>query len=183
MYGYSKQLLDIWSIKNGYTHTLVGLKFFNVFGPNEYHKDDMRSVVHKAFGQIQATGRVSLFKSHRPDYSDGEQVRDFVYVKDVVEVMAWFLEHPKVNGIYNVGTGRCRTWNDLAQSVFSALDKHVGIDYIPMPETLRDRYQYRTEAKIEKLKLAGCPVVFRTLEDAVSDYVRNYLLKSDPYLE
>jgi ADP-L-glycero-D-manno-heptose 6-epimerase len=183
MYGYSKQLLDVWSIKNGYTANLVGLKFFNVFGPNEYHKDDMRSVVHKAFGQIQSTGRVSLFKSHRPEYRDGEQVRDFVYVKDVTEVMAWFLEHPKVNGIFNVGTGRARTWKDLAQAVFTAMDKPVQIDYIPMPEHLRDRYQYRTEADISKLKQSGCPVAFRSLEDAVGDYVRHYLLKGDPYLE
>ncbi|NTV52169.1 MAG: NAD-dependent epimerase/dehydratase family protein, partial [Candidatus Firestonebacteria bacterium] len=109
--------------------------------------------------------------------------RDFVYVKDVVEVMAWFLEHPKVNGIYNVGTGRARTWKDLVQAVFAAVDQPAQIDYIPMPEALRDRYQYRTEADIEKLKRAGCPVVFRPLEDAVSDYVRNYLLKGDPYLE
>lgn len=183
MYGYSKQLVDRWAIRTGAVKSMAGLKFFNVYGPNEYHKGDMRSVVHKAFGQVRETGAVKLFRSYRPDYPDGEQVRDFVYVKDAVEVMAWLLDHPKVNGIYNVGTGRARTWNDLARAVFAALGKPPKIEYVEMPEPLRDRYQYRTEADIGKLKAAGYTTPFHTLEDGVKDYVQNYLGKDDPYLE
>ncbi len=183
MYGYSKQLLDLWALKNNYTKNMVGLKFFNVFGPNEYHKDDMRSVVHKAFGQIQMQGRVKLFKSYKPEYADGEQVRDFVYVKDVTAAIAWLLAHPKVNGIFNIGTGQARTWKDLVHAVFSALNQTPAIDFIEMPETLRDRYQYRTEADISKLRAAGYTGAFRSLEAAVKDYVQGYLLKDDPTLE
>jgi ADP-L-glycero-D-manno-heptose 6-epimerase len=183
MYGYSKQLLDVWALKNGYAKNMAGLKFFNVFGPNEYHKGDMRSVVHKAFGQIQAAGKVQLFKSCRQEYADGEQVRDFVYVKDVTEVMGWLLEHPKVNGIFNVGTGQARTWKDLVNAVFTAMNRPKKIEFIEMPEILRDRYQYRTEADIQKLKNAGYAGTFMPLEDAVRDYVQNYLMREDAYLE
>jgi ADP-L-glycero-D-manno-heptose 6-epimerase len=183
MYGYSKQLVDLWAIRTGAAKSMAGLKFFNVYGPNEYHKGDMRSVVHKAFGQVRETGAVKLFRSYRPDYPDGEQVRDFVYVKDAVSVMVWLLEHPKVNGIFNVGTGRARTWNDLARAVFTALGKPPKLTYVEMPEILRDRYQYRTEADISKLKAAGYATPFHTLEDGVKDYVQNYLMKDDPYLE
>lgn len=182
MYGYSKHLFDLWALQTQAIKHYVGLKFFNVFGPNEYHKDDMRSVVHKAFEQVQATGQVKLFKSYRPEYKDGEQVRDFVYVKDVVEVMYWFLRNPKVNGVFNVGTGQARTWNDLVRAVFAALGKTPKIEYIEMPEHLRDRYQYRTQASIEKLKLTGCPVAFRSLEDGVKEYVQQYLTQADPTL-
>jgi ADP-L-glycero-D-manno-heptose 6-epimerase len=183
MYGYSKQLFDLWAIRTGAAQRIAGLKFFNVYGPNEYHKGDMRSVVHKAFGQVLDTGAVSLFKSHRPEYRDGEQVRDFVYVKDAVAVMAWLLANPKVNGIFNVGTGTARTWNALVQSVYAAMGRPPRIDYIEMPEALRDRYQYRTEADIRRLQQAGYPEAFHTLEDGVRDYVQNYLMKEDPYLE
>lgn len=182
MYGYSKQLLDIWALKSGAIQHMVGLKFFNVYGPNEYHKEDMRSVIHKAFGQIQEQGSVRLFKSYRPEYQDGEQVRDFVYVKDVVDVLWWFVNNPVVNGLYNVGTGCARTWQDLAYAVFTALARDARIEFIEMPETLRDRYQYRTEANINKLKKAGYPGEFHSLEDGIRDYVQNYLMKDDPYL-
>lgn len=182
MYGYSKQLFDLWALRQGAVSRLAGLKFFNVYGPNEYHKDDMRSVVHKAFGQILDTGRVSLFKSYRPDYRDGEQVRDFVYVKDVVDVIDWLRLHPDKNGIFNVGTGQARTWIDLAKAVFSALERPPEIDFVEMPEHLRDRYQYRTQASIEKLRAAGYAAPFCSLEDGVGDYVRNYLMKADPTL-
>lgn len=182
MYGYSKQLFDLWAIRTGAAKTIAGLKFFNVYGPNEYHKGDMRSVIHKAFGQIRDTGQVKLFKSYRPEYRDGEQVRDFVYVKDAVEVLAWLLEHPKTGGIFNVGTGQARTWNDLVQAVFSALNREPRIEYIEMPQELRDRYQYRTEADIGKLRAAGYDRPFQTLEAGVADYVKNYLAQPDPYL-
>jgi len=182
MYGYSKQLFDLWALRQGAVSRLAGLKFFNVYGPNEYHKDDMRSVVHKAFGQILDTGRVSLFKSYRSDYRDGEQVRDFVYVKDVVDVIDWLRLHPDKNGIFNVGTGQARTWIDLAKAVFSALERPPEIDFVEMPEHLRDRYQYRTQASIEKLRAAGYAASFCSLEEGVGDYVRNYLMKADPTL-
>ena len=182
MYGYSKHCFDLWALRNGYTAQIAGLKFFNVFGPNEYHKGDMRSVVHKAFEQIRDRGRVELFKSYRPDYADGEQVRDFVYVKDAVEVLWWLINHPDVNGIYNVGTGRARTWNDLVSAVFAAMDRPRNITYIEMPEALRDRYQYRTEADTGKLRSAGFNAPFSPLEEAVRDYVQGYLTQDDPYL-
>ncbi|MCD4813104.1 ADP-glyceromanno-heptose 6-epimerase [bacterium] len=182
MYGYSKHLLDLWALKSGAARQMAGLKFFNVFGPNEYHKEDMRSVVHKAFGQIKETGKVGLFKSYKPEYNDGEQVRDFVYVKDVVEVMWWLLNNPTTNGIFNVGTGKARTWKDLVYAVFTAMAQEPKIEFIEMPENLRDRYQYRTEAAIDKLIGAGYPGSFMSLENAVADYVQNYLMKDDPHL-
>ncbi|HQJ31043.1 MAG TPA: ADP-glyceromanno-heptose 6-epimerase, partial [Syntrophales bacterium] len=151
MYGYSKQVFDLWVRKRGLEKSVTGLKFFNVFGPNEYHKGEMRSVVHKAFGQIREAGRVGLFKSYRPDYPDGGQRRDFVYVKDCVEVLWWLLRNGDVNGIFNVGTGKSRTWNDLMRAVFQALALPVRIDYIDMPPGLEEQYQYFTEAKMDKL--------------------------------
>ena len=181
MYGYSKQLFDVWSLKYGLAGRIASLKFFNVFGPNEYHKGDMMSVVCKAHAQIRETGRLKLFKSYLDDYPDGGQMRDFVYVKDCVEVMVWLLEHTEVNGIFNVGTGKARTWNDLAGAVFAAMGKEAAIDYIEMPEQLRGKYQYFTQAEMDKLKKAGCPVEFSSLEDSVADYVR-HLEKDDPYL-
>jgi len=181
MYGYSKQLFDIWSLKYGMADKIASLKFFNVFGPNEYHKDDMMSVVCKAHTQIAETGRLKLFKSYREDYPDGGQKRDFVYVKDCVDVMVWLLEHTEVNGIFNVGTGKARTWNDLAAAVFAAMGRDTAVDYIDMPEALRGKYQYFTQADMAKLKAAGCPVEFMSLEDAVADYVQ-HLEKDDPYL-
>lgn len=181
MYGYSKQMFDLWLKRQGLLDQVVGLKYFNVFGPNEYHKGDMRSFVHKAFEQIRDTGKVKLFKSHRPDYSDGQQQRDFIYVKDAVEMTLFFAEHPEANGIYNIGTGRARSWNDLARAVFDAMGKEVRIDYIPMPESLQPKYQYFTQADISKLRAAGCKTPITPLEEAVREYVQDYLLK-DRYL-
>lgn len=182
MYGYSKQIFDLGVLKNGLDTKTVGVKFFNVFGPNEYHKDDMRSVVHKSWGQIRETGKVRLFKSHRPDYSDGGQLRDFVYVKDCVDALWWFLNHSEVNGIYNLGTGKARSWNDLVTAVFSALSREPDIEYIDMPESIRGQYQYFTEARMEKLQSAGYTAAAMSLEEAVRDYVVNYLERQDQYL-
>jgi ADP-L-glycero-D-manno-heptose 6-epimerase len=177
MYGYSKQLFDLWILRGGFEKHVTGLKFFNVYGPNEYHKGEMRSVIHKSFGQIVEKGKVSLFKSHRPEYTDGGQKRDFVYVKDCVEVMRWLLEHRTVTGIFNLGTGRSRTWNDLVTAVFSAMHRTPEIEYIPMPDSLQAHYQYFTEARMEKLKTTGCDMRFSSLEEGVADYVEGYLLK------
>jgi len=182
MYGYSKQIFDLWVLKNSLEKKIAGIKFFNVFGPNEYHKGDMSSVIFKAFHQIKETGRVKLFKSYKKDYKDGGQMRDFVYVKDCVNAMWWLLKNQKANGIFNLGTGEARTWNDLIRAVFTAMKKKTNIEYIAMPEALRNQYQYFTEAEMIKLKKAGCPVRFATLEDSVRDYVVNYLQKSDPHL-
>ena len=182
MYGYSKHLFDIWARRHRLLERLVSLKFFNVFGPNEYHKGDMRSVVVKAFAQVRERGTIRLFKSYRDDYEDGGQKRDFVYVKDCAGIICRLLENPAVNGIYNVGTGRARTWNDLALAVFSAMDISPRIEYIDMPEMLRDRYQYFTEAEMARLSGTGCPVAMTGLEAAVADYVNNYLQAADPYL-
>ncbi len=183
MYGYSKQLFDLWALRTGALRRIVGLKFFNVFGPNEYHKDDMASVASKAHGQIQETGRVRLFRSYRDDFDDGGQQRDFVYVKDCVDVIWWLLEQPQVTGLFNVGTGAARSWNDLAHSVFAAMGRPAEIDYIEMPEALRGRYQYFTQAETSALRAAGCPVDFEPLEASVRDYVRNYLETDDPFLD
>jgi ADP-L-glycero-D-manno-heptose 6-epimerase len=183
MYGYSKHLFDLWAQKKGLLDKIVGLKFFNVFGPNEYHKGDMKSVIAKAYSQIKDTGKLKLFKSYRPEYGDGEQKRDFIYVKDCVRVMAWFLENKEVNGIFNLGTGKARTWNELARAVFEAMHQKPNIEYIEMPENIRDKYQYFTEAKMDKLKRTGCPCDFMSLEEAVKDYIQKYLSQDDPYLK
>ncbi len=182
MYGYSKQLFDLRVLREGLQDRVAGIKFFNVFGPNEYHKGDMTSVVFKAFHQIRETGKVRLFKSYRPEYGDGGQKRDFVYVKDCVEALWWLLNHREANGIFNLGTGQARTWNDLIRAVYAALSLPPAIDYIEMPEAIRGQYQYFTEARMDKLRAAGCPVAFSPLEDAVGDYVKNHLLTADPYL-
>jgi len=183
MYGYSKHLFDLWAIKNEIIDKIVGLKFFNVFGPNEYHKDDMTSVVFKAYHQILETGKVRLFKSHRSDFSDGGQSRDFVYVKDCLKVMHWLMENPQVNGIYNIGTGQARSFFDLAAATFAAMDKAPNIEYFPMPEHLQGKYQYFTQADMTKLQQAGCPVNFGSLEENVKDYVQNHLMQPVPYLQ
>ncbi len=181
-YGHSKQAFDLWALQQQLLDKITGIKFFNVFGPNEYHKGDMMSLVAKAYRQIQGTGKVRLFKSYRSDYGDGEQVRDFIYIKDCTAVLAWLLEHPTVHGLFNLGTGKARSWNDLATAIFSALGKPVRIEYIDMPETIRDAYQYHTEATMDKLRRAGCQLLFHSLEDAVKDYVQNYLHTATPYL-
>lgn len=182
MYGYSKQLFDLWAQREGVLGSLASLKFFNVFGPNEYHKGDMMSVICKAHTQIGQTGKLKLFKSYHPDYPDGGQMRDFVYVKDCVDVMWWLLTHPEVGGVFNVGTGQARTWNDLARSVFAAMGLPEAIEYIDMPEHLRGKYQYFTQAEMTKLAATGCPVQFTSLEDAAKDYVQGYLAREERYL-
>ncbi len=177
MYGYSKQLFDLWAKKNDVLNKIVGIKYFNVYGPNEYHKADMMSVVHKAYEQIRDTGSVKLFKSLHPDYKDGEQMRDFIYVKDAVDMTLYFLENRDKNGLFNVGTSESRTWNDLVTSIFKAMDKPVNIEYIEMPEILRGKYQYYTKADISKLREIGYDKPISSLEDGVTDYVKNYLMK------
>jgi ADP-L-glycero-D-manno-heptose 6-epimerase len=176
MYGYSKQMFDMWILKNRLQDLVVGLKYFNVYGPREEHKDEQRSVVSKAYRQIQETGKVRLFKSYRPEYADGEQVRDFVYVKDAVEVTLAFHADLAISGIFNCGTGSARTWNDLVKAVFAALDRKPHIQYIDMPESIRDQYQYHTEADMGKLREAGYDKPFTSLEDGIRDYVQNYLV-------
>lgn len=172
MYGYSKHMFDLWAWKRGLLDRIAGLKFFNVYGPGESHKGDMRSVVHKAYSQILADGKVRLFKSYKPEYRDGEQRRDFLYVKDAAEVVRFLLENPELGGLFNCGSGQARTWNDLARAVFAALGREPAIEYIEMPEALRDRYQYRTEADTTRLRAAGYATPFSSLEDGVAEYVR-----------
>ena len=175
MYGYSKQLFDLKARREGWLSQIAGLKFFNVYGPNEYQKGDMASVVFKAFNQIKETGQVKLFKSHRDDFEDGQQLRDFVYVKDVLDVIWFLLESRKVNGLFNVGSGKARSFKDLVGATFKAMNKQVNIEYIDMPQAIRDRYQYFTEANIAKLKKTGFNQPTTSLEDGITDYVQNYL--------
>lgn len=179
MYGYSKHLFDLWARRSGLLDHIVGLKYFNVFGPNEYHKGPMRSFVLKAYEQIRDRGRVGLFKSYRPDYGDGEQRRDFLYVKDAVAMTLFFLDRPDLVGLYNIGTGRARSWNDLVMAVFAAMDRPAAIDYIDMPEEIRGQYQYFTEADMTKLRDTGYDEPTTELETAVADYVREYLATDD----
>jgi len=182
-YAFSKWLSDTEAIREGWTEKIVSLRFFNVFGPNEYHKGRMASVPFHSTHQIRETGQIKLFQSHKEGYADGEQERDFVYVKDVCAVVLWFLDHAGANGIYNVGTGKARTFNDLARAIFRALGKTPQIVYIPTPENIRAAYQYHTEADLTRLRGAGCDVPFTSLEEAVQDYVGNYLQnETNPYL-
>ncbi|MCG3175666.1 MAG: ADP-L-glycero-D-manno-heptose-6-epimerase [Candidatus Omnitrophica bacterium] len=181
-YGRSKLDFDRWVLDHGHENRLTGLRFFNVYGPNEYHKDTMRSLVNKGYEQVRDTGRLRLFKSYRPEYPDGGQRRDFVYVKDVVEAMWWLYRNPGVKGIYNIGAGRAQSWNELAAALFTAMDRPLNVEYIDMPESIRGQYQYFTMADMTKLRKAGCTTDFRPVEGGVSDYVRNYLSKPDPYL-
>ncbi|NCO66950.1 MAG: ADP-glyceromanno-heptose 6-epimerase [Nitrospirae bacterium CG_4_10_14_3_um_filter_44_29] len=171
-YGYSKHLFDLWAFKNNLLDKIVGLKYFNVFGPNEWHKGEMRSMVLKAYEQVKKNGKVRLFKSYRKDYVDGEQLRDFIYVRDAVDMTLYFWEQPEINGIFNIGTGNPRTWNALAKAVFSALGREPSIEYINMPEDVRDRYQYFTKADISKLRLSGYEKETASLDDAVRDYIK-----------
>ena len=182
MYGYSKHLVDLWLYRIGMNEEVVGLKFFNVFGPNEYHKNDMRSVIHKSYGQIIETGKVNLFKSYKREYKDGEQMRDFIYVKDAVDMTLHFLENRETTGLFNIGTGNARTWVDLVSAVFNAMDKPISIEFIEMPENLKEKYQYFTQANIDKIRNAGYTKPISSLEDSVIDYVQNYLMKN-AYLE
>jgi ADP-L-glycero-D-manno-heptose 6-epimerase len=175
VYGYSKHLFDQYAARNGMFSSIVGLKYFNVFGPNEDHKGDMRSLVNKAFEQINTSGALKLFKSHHPDYDDGEFGRDFVYVKDAVEMTLHFMGS-NTGGLFNVGSGRMNTWNSLAKAIFNALDMPLNVEYVEMPEHLRDRYQYHTEADLTRIRDTGYAEGTSPLDAAVSDYVRNYLI-------
>jgi ADP-L-glycero-D-manno-heptose 6-epimerase len=177
MYGYSKHLFDLHARRLGWLDRIVGVKYFNVFGPNEDHKADMRSVVAKANVQIRETGRVSLFKSYDPKYPDGSQMRDFLYVKDAVEMTLHFAERgSSAGGLFNVGSGEANTWLTLADGIFSALGREPVVEFVDMPETLRAKYQYFTKADISKLRASGYDRPVTPLSDAVADYVRNYLV-------
>jgi len=176
MYGYSKQLFDVWALRQGILDRIAGIKYFNVYGPNEQHKGEMRSLVLKAYEQIGATGTLRLFKSHRPEYGDGEQLRDFIYVKDAAAMTLHFLHNRGAGGIYNVGGGTTVSWNRLARAVFSAMERPVNIEYIDMPESIRDTYQYLTCAETAKIRAAGYERAVIPVEEAVSDYIRNYLI-------
>ena len=180
MYGYSKQLFDLWVLNNGLGNDVTGLKFFNVFGPNEYHKGDMMSVICKTFPKVRKEGKIKLFQSYRDDYADGEQKRDFIYVKDTTEVMWHLFCNPKKTGIFNLGTGKAHSWNEVAGAMFKALGKETNIEYIEMPESLRPRYQYFTQADMSKLKNTGYDHEFMKLEDSVADYIS--YLKEGKYL-
>ncbi|MES2524217.1 MAG: ADP-glyceromanno-heptose 6-epimerase [Gemmatimonadota bacterium] len=175
-YGYSKQLFDQHALAHGLLGDIVGLKFFNVFGPNEAHKGEMRSLVHKAYEQIRDTGRVGLFKSYHPDYRDGEQRRDFVYVKDVAAMTLHLASQPAASGLYNIGSGIAHTWLDLTGALFAALGKAPSIDFIEMPEVMRGRYQYFTQADITRARTAGFAAEMTPLSDAIADYVTGYLV-------
>ena len=177
LYGWSKQKFDVWALGQGLLNRIVGLKYFNVFGPGEDHKGEMRSVVHKAHTQILDSGRLQLFRSHRPGFGDGEQDRDFVYVEDAARVTLFFHDHPEIGGLFNCGTGKARTWLALARAIFTAMDREPAIDFIDMPPALRDKYQYHTQAETAKLRATGCPVPATPLEDAVFRYVRGWLAK------
>lgn len=177
MYGYSKHLFDLWAKREEILDEIVGIKYFNVFGPNEYHKNYMRSVIHKAYGQIKETGKVQLFKSYDKKYKDGKQMRDFIYVKDAVNMTLHFLENQDKNGLYNVGNGKARTWVDLVKAIFKSMNIEPNIEFIDMPEELKGKYQYFTEANIKKLKSAGYKHKINSLEDSIEDYVKEYLMK------
>ena len=176
MYGYSKQMFDLYAAQRGILGKIAGVKFFNIFGPNEDHKGDMRSLVNKAYGQIAETGEIRLFKSYRPEYADGEQRRDFLYVKDAVNMTLHLAANESANGLFNVGSGDANTWVDLANAVFAALGKPANIRFIDMPEDLRARYQYFTQADIGRVRESGYATPITPLADAVGDYVKNYLV-------
>ena len=178
-YGYSKQLFDLW-VKHqatAYPAQYVGLKFFNVYGPNEYFKGDMASMVFHGFRQIKDTGKIRLFKSCNPEYKDGGQLRDFIYVKDICSIILWLLNTPCVNGLFNVGTGQSRSFQELSEAIFEALNLPPEIVYIDMPESLKERYQYYTKAEMNKLRQAGYRDEFYPLRDGVRDYVQGFLRK------
>jgi ADP-L-glycero-D-manno-heptose 6-epimerase len=181
-YGFSKHLFDCWAATEGILEVAAGVKLFNVYGPNEYHKGRMASLVWQGFLQIRSTGRIRLFKSTDPRYGDGEQKRDFVYVKDVVEVLWKFLQHPNLVGLYNVGTGQARSWNELAHALFAALQLPPQIEYIDMPEELRPQYQNFTQADITKLQSSPAAHTFTPLEEGVREYVQDFLLSGRLYL-
>jgi ADP-L-glycero-D-manno-heptose 6-epimerase len=176
MYGYSKHLFDLYAQRSGILDRIVGLKFFNVFGPNEDHKGEMRSLVHKSAAQVREHGVIELFKSYRPDFKHGEQRRDFLYVKDAVEMTLHLAAGKNAGGLYNIGSGKAQTWNELARAVFAALGMKHRIRYIEMPEAIREKYQYFTQASLARLRQTGYSRPTTDLESAVADYVRNYLV-------
>lgn len=177
-YGESKNDFDMWALQQEEKPWFwAGLKFFNVYGPNEYHKSRMASVIYHAFNQIKATNQMKLFRSHRSDFKNGEQSRDFIYVKDVVEVLMFLMEHRKNSGIYNLGTGKARTFLDLTRNTFKGMNKEESISFIDTPVDIRDKYQYFTEANMQKLRDIGYAKPFHSLEDGISDYVNNYLME------
>src|SRR6185369_787702 len=174
-YGVSKNEFDKWALLQKSSPPFwAGLKFFNVYGPNEYHKGRMASVIWHAFNQVKKDGLVKLFKSHRPDFKDGQQLRDFIYVKDLLSVCYWLMENQPASGIYNLGTGKARSFEDLVKATYAGLDMEPVIKYVDMPEDIRDKYQYFTEANMSKLKNAGYVQEFWSLEKGIGDYVRNY---------
>lgn len=177
-YAFSKLLIERWAKREGVAEHIALLRYFNVYGPNEDHKGDMRSVVAKGFEQFAATGALRLFKSHRPEYADGGQLRDFVWVEDAVEATLWFLDKPKINGPFNIGTGRAQSFAALGEAIFVALGREPAIDYIDMPEALKPAYQYFTEASVDRLRQTGCPVPGTGLADGVGRYVRDHLLRN-----
>lgn len=187
-YGWSKHAFDRRAARVIENHNepiptqWAGLKFFNVYGPNEYHKDDQMSVICKLYPQVEAGATAKLFKSHHPDYEDGGQLRDFVYVKDCVKVMLWLWQNNKVKGLFNVGTGKAQSFKELAEATFEAAGKEPKINYIDMPEQLQEKYQYFTQADMSKLREAGYDAPFQSLEEGVHDYVTNYMASDDPYL-
>jgi len=181
-YGISKNEFDKWALlQNDAPPAWFGLKFFNVYGPNEFHKARMASVIFHSANQIKASGLVKLFKSHRPDFKDGQQLRDFIYVKDLLKVAVWLMENQPASGLYNLGTGIARSFEDLVKATFAALDVELNIEFIDMPEDIRDKYQYFTEANMSKLRAAGYKDDFYTLETGVDDYVRQYLSMNKYY--
>jgi len=175
MYGYSKQLFDLWAKRRGLLNVIAGCKFSNIYGPNERHKANMRSVVLRSWEQITATGKMQLFRSYKKEYADGEQLRDFLYVKDAVKMVEFIFNKPAAAGLFNIGSGIAESWNHLVTAAFNALKKPVNIEYIDMPESLRDRYQYYTCASIEKLRKLGYSEKVMSLDEAVADYICNYL--------
>jgi len=177
-YAVSKHRFDLLAKNKGWFSHIAGLKYFNVFGPNEYHKEEMRSVILKKYPDIRDKGAMTLFKSYRSDVKDGEQKRDFIYVKDAVEMTLYFFDHQDKNGIYNVGTGIASSWNDVASAMFGAAGKKAVIEYIPMPDQLKDRYQYYTCANMNKIRDAGCDYTCMSLDSAVKEYIGNYLAKN-----
>jgi ADP-L-glycero-D-manno-heptose 6-epimerase len=181
-YGVSKNEFDKWVIhQEDHPRFWAGLKFFNVYGPNEYHKARMASVIFHSFHQIRKNGLVKLFRSHKTDFKDGEQLRDFIYVKDILKVCFWLMQHQPVSGIYNLGTGKARTFNDLVKATFAGLDLPPKIEYIDMPEDIRSTYQYFTEANMQKIRSVGYVDEFFSLERGIDDYVRNYLVREKIY--
>lgn len=175
LYGQSKQMFDLWALREGLLDRLVGIKYFNVYGPLEDHKGDMRSMINKAYDTVMRTGELRLFRSYQPDCEDGKQDRDFVYVRDAVAVTLFFHDRPDVSGIFNCGTGRARTWIDLAQALFTAVGRPPRIRFVEMPEALRDKYQYHTQADITRLRAAGYTNAFTSIEEGVREYVQTYL--------